>query len=497
MATRFSRRKVLTLGVGAALVGPLLAACGGGAAPTAAPAGGAATKAPAAPAGGAATTAPAAPAAKPTDTTIQPKAAGGAAKPGATVVRFMKFAGAGWEQDQKFVDAFMQKNPNIEVKVEEIIYGEMYKKALALGATGTLADIYSGHNRWSPYLAYKGLGLELDPILKTSGAEIKFDDFFPSVIEDSRGLGADGKLYWLPTKVHPAGNAVVVFNMDLLDKAGVKLPSGPDLTYQQYEEIVRKAADPKNGVFGTVIQMAAPLYAAQALRSWSTNPTKSTDDSWLISRDGKKQQLDSPPVKAGYEWYRKLIADGLVPTSGEQQAMAGSGVDHFISGKMVSRAAEMTTPHTFIDKIKGRFKMEQRLWVKGPNGHRGSALSYNNHAIYSKTKVQAEAFKLLTDLTGPEIAFAVGYEGIGQPGARKTAWFNPKIWEKYPIMQEAAKWFESGVDPYPRPANLRAQEHQEIFSQEIQAYLDGKETWEQMFPHVQKRGQEIIDMPPP
>jgi ABC-type glycerol-3-phosphate transport system substrate-binding protein len=292
-------------------------------------------------------------------------------------------------------------------------------------------------------------------------------------------IGGESSCCFLPSRVISQASSVLLVGLLL----------------QQLEEIVRKAADPKGGTFGLLVNMAAPLYAAQALRSWSSNPTKSTEDAWLITRDGKKQQLDSPPIKAGYEWYRKMIGDGLVPTSGEQQAMAGSGVDHFVAGKMVARAAEMTTPHTWKDKIK--FRMEQRLWVKGPQGHRGSALSYNNHAIFSKTKVQNEAWKLLAELTGPEIAFAVGFEGIGQPGARRSAWFNPKIWEKYPIMEEGAKWFEGGIDPYPRPANLRAQEHQEIYSQEIQAYLDGKETWEQMFPRVQKRGQEIIDLPPP
>ena len=39
--------------------------------------------------------------------------------------------------------------------------------------------------------------------------------------------------------------------------------------------------------------------------------------------------------------------------------------------------------------------------------------------------------------------------------------------------------------------------HQNIFIQEVRAYLDGKENWEQMFTHVQKKGQEIVDLPRP
>ena len=62
---------------------------------------------------------------------------------------------------------------------------------------------------------------------------------------------------------------------------------------------------------------------------------------------------------------------------------------------------------------------------------------------------------------------------------------------------QAPRHLDQGVDPYPRPWTLRAQEHQNIYIQEIQAYLDGKENWEQMFPHVQKKGQEIVDLPRP
>src|SRR5919202_567085 len=79
----------------------------------------------------------------------------------------MVLAGPGWVHDEKFTNEFMQANPNIEVKIEEIVYGEMYKKSLALGATGTLGDVFAGHNRWTPYQAFKGLCLELDAFMKS------------------------------------------------------------------------------------------------------------------------------------------------------------------------------------------------------------------------------------------------------------------------------------------------------------------------------------------
>ena len=186
----------------------------------------------------------------------------------------MKFAPPGWEADQKYTEEWNKKNPNIQVKIEEVVYGEMDKKVLASAASDTLGDVFGGHNRWSPLHWAKGLTLELDPLIKTNPADVKMDDFYPGVLDDARGFGGDGKLFCLPTIMHAGGNVVVAFNVDLLEKSGQKMPT-KDWTIQQYEEIVRKAADPKNGIFGTHINMSAPLYAAQAIRSWSSNAGRS------------------------------------------------------------------------------------------------------------------------------------------------------------------------------------------------------------------------------
>src|SRR5207253_3150764 len=107
---RVTRRRFLV--VGAALVGPVLAACGGAA------------------------------------SQVQ--------------LRFMKFAPPGWEADQKYTEEWNKKNPNIQVKIEEVVYGEMDKKVLASAASDTLGDVFGGHNRWSPLHWAKGLTLELD-----------------------------------------------------------------------------------------------------------------------------------------------------------------------------------------------------------------------------------------------------------------------------------------------------------------------------------------------
>ncbi len=491
MMDRFTRRRFVVLGASAVLASAVLAACGGGtpAQPTAAPA----------PSGGQSAQPTSAPAAQPTQASTQGSAAPAqqASAGGQVDLRFMRFAGVGWEQDVKFVDEFMKKHPNVKVKGEDTPYAEMNQKVLTLGAAGTLADLFSGHTRWVAFWEWKKLCLELDPLVKAYPDETKFDDFFPSVIKDARGPGADGKLFFFPTIVHPGGNAIVMLNLDLIDKAGMtaKVPKSSDWTIKDLEELVRGAGKPKDGIWGAQFTYSSPLYSTQITRSWSTAGDHASDDSWVLSPDGKKNQLGSAPVKEAFEWYRKMIGDGLVPTA--DAAPPGPGLNYFTAGKLVAYSYIISGPQAFKDIIKDKFKYTSVLWPKGDAGYRGSCLSYNLHCINGKTKHPDDAFHLLNELTSTEAGFWAGYDGHAVPYARHSIWFDKRLWERFPIDEDGAHWFEQGIDPFPMPWNLRAQEYQDVFMQNTQKYLDGKETWDQMYPRTQKACQDVLDQPRP
>jgi len=419
-----------------------------------------------------------------------------ASQSGTVTLRFMRFAGPQWEADTKFVNEFMQANPNIKVEAEDVIYAEMFNKCLAQGGTNNLADVFSGHNIWAPYLAYKGLNFQLDDAVK-AGKFTDFSDFFPSVIADAKHIGVDGKLFWIPTVVHPAGNAVIVFNMNLMNDKGVTPPTSKEWTLDDYDKIIHAAADPGKNIRGSDINVIHPLYTQQYTRSWGSDPVKGSEDAWLLSRDGKKLQLDSPPVKEALEWYHNLAKDGLVPTSGEKAALVGSGIDQFSAGMLASTAGTVGSVANYKQTVGNRFEMQSVLWPLGPHGHRGSCLSYNTQSVWSKSQHPDEAIQLVNYITGPEPALWTGLEGTLHCMARHSAWFSPKLWEKYPVMKDAAEWFASGIDPFPQPYNLRFVEWQDAWGQETTAYFDGTEEWDQMYPHTQKQCQGIIDQPRP
>jgi hypothetical protein len=169
----------------------------------------------------------------------------------------------------------------------------------------------------------------------------------------------------------------------------------------------------------------------------------------------------------------------------------------FTAGKLVAQSQIIGQPQADHDIIKDKFKWTAVLWPKGQNGSRGTCLSYNLWAMSAKTKSPDEAFHLMNALTSTETGFWAGYEGHAVPYARHSIWFDKRLWDKYPIDQDGAHLFEGGIDPFPMPANLRAQEYQDSFIQNTQKYLDGKETWADMFAKTDKAVQDILDQPRP
>lgn len=489
MAQRIDRRRFIILGAGVAGATSLLAACGASSAQQTSSSGASTAVAATATTSAAVAVAASAPPAEPTAAVQNPAKA-------TVTLTLMKFAGVGWEQDDRAADLFRKANASVAVNVQPTVYGSMFQKCLTLGAAGTLGDLYAGHNKWMPQLQSKGIALDLSSRVAQNATKMNFDDIFPSVIADAKGIGADGKLFSLPTVVHPGGNAIVLLNMDLLKKANVAPPKDNNWTINDFEQIIRQAANPKQGIFGTQVIYSSPLYADQVTRSWGSDPKVGSPDAWLLSKDGTKQQLGSPPVKAAFEWYWNLVKAGLVPTSSDAPPNTPGG-DFFTAGKAVSQSN--IVGQYIADKhiINGKFEMQAFLWPLGPHGYRAGCLSYNTYAIYSHSKHPDEAFSLLDQLTSSDTGLWASSQGNSEPYARKSVWASPDLWKAAPITKAAGEWLSSGVDPFPQPANLRFSEWLDAWTQNTSKYLDGKENWDQMYAHTQPACQNILDEPKP
>ena len=60
-------------------------------------------------------------------------------------------------------------HPEVDLKIDEMLYADMDKKQLVLLATGTMQDIVFSGIKWFPYSVFKGAFLPLDDLTKSQG----------------------------------------------------------------------------------------------------------------------------------------------------------------------------------------------------------------------------------------------------------------------------------------------------------------------------------------
>ena len=90
-------------------------------------------------------------------------------------------------------DRHMAENPDVEVVVEETIYGEIAKKTETGFVAGTLQDVCYGHMHWYFMGCHKGIYIPLEDYIASDPPE-DFDDFFPRWMEVNKFEGVQHQL---------------------------------------------------------------------------------------------------------------------------------------------------------------------------------------------------------------------------------------------------------------------------------------------------------------
>lgn len=475
-----SRRHLLAL-TGSSAVAVMLAACGSQ--PAAAPAKPAESKPaeskpaeaakpaeskPAAPAAaGAATSAPAA--AQPA---AAPKQATGEVK-----VHFRNNDDAKW-QDDKFIPAFNAKYPGLKV-VQEILpdQPEYFPKVAALHATGTIGDVV-----WASMAGFRSLAVRKisRPVDDLATAD-KYD------MTDYEKIGIsemtwDGKLYGLPWGAH-AGSSVLLYNADMLDKAGIK---AADLdTYEKLLEAAKKLQVVKDGkveVFGfTPGPAATDIF--QWMRAYGGNP-------W--DEKGQKITIKSPESLAGFKAWAEYYAQDLAPVS-----TSGTMYQQFFAG---GRIAMMQSGYQ-IDWNPGKgigdkFKWDAVSMPKGPgaNGKIPTNFTINGITMAAKAKNPDGAWLYMKYLMDQETQIELVKSGAGRPAPRKVILDHPELMGKFkghtiqrPHFGIAQGWLE--------PANLRIEEARSLMDQLVGPIASKEAKLDAKIDDIEKQLQAVLDKP--
>jgi multiple sugar transport system substrate-binding protein len=460
----------------------LLAACGGAAAPTAAPAKPADTPKPA-------DTSKPAGTSKPADT---PQAAAApATKPGATL-RYHARTGSEADTLNDRLPEFKQKT-GVEVKSETFPGGEYYQKMQALIAGGQLGDVFWGSLGigW-PIWGASGVMRPLDEFVQAE----KFDtsQYYKAAIDQ---LYYQGKLYGLPFKLQ-AATIGIYYNADQVKEAGAKEPS-LDMTYDdliQLGKTFTKASGSRTERWGFLPYWTG---ASDVQGGWYV--TISYVRAWggeLMNEDGTKSTiLTDPKVKEAITFMHELVfkhkispAFKDIPNSDHDAMFVGGQATMYQSGSWTKSVPT---------RVKDKFVVKDTLMPKGPSGKRGGMDIADLIGINGKTQLPKESWELTKFLTDKETGIRLG-EGrggaSGTSGGRTDVFSDDRLMKNplHPIWKDAVE-----SSPGPRfAANFRTAEYNTALWQKMIGLLVGDEQLgDKFFNDLNAALQQVLDMPKP
>ena len=372
---------------------------------------------------------------------------------------------------------------DVDLQIETVIYGEMSKLQLARHASGTLWDVVFSGIKWFPFSASKGMFLALDDYLATR-EDANLEDFFSAALEGGK---LDGVLYGLAFIIHPGNPAVVGINLDMLEAAGLEMPTD-DWKVDEFAAMAGALSDPDKNIFGTNY-LPGSYYDFQSLaRAYDT-------DMFDPERKEFRFATDEANIEAA-RWLTNLRTElNAAPSRTE---VGTEGTD-FISNSIALGVTGSYNVNGWATQIGDKFRHDFVLFPLGPDGTRGYTAFHSNFSCSAQTKYPDLAVDLMLFTTSTDAGLWSALEqGTGQPNARKSVWGNEEVLaNSHPIFERVLnKLFLADVEgPFPMPFNLRFQEFQDNWANTSPDLFYGDVGFEEGMQTVQEACQQILDLP--
>jgi multiple sugar transport system substrate-binding protein len=138
----------------------------------------------------------------------------------------------------EFADAYMAKNPNVEIEIIEVGWGNIYQKMMSMAQAGTMPDVVYVGSRWIPVLA------EMDAIqpLDSFMTDNKKNDYSDSLLNTAN---YKGNQYGLPRAY---STKTLFYRTDLIDS--------PPETWEELVEVAKEVQANNEGMYGMGISGA-------------------------------------------------------------------------------------------------------------------------------------------------------------------------------------------------------------------------------------------------
>jgi multiple sugar transport system substrate-binding protein len=378
--------------------------------------------------------------------------------------------------EKDIIDQFQKENPTIKVETVVAAYGDYHTKLLTMLAGGAAPDVMRVDSYYFGDFMKVGALKDIGPSVKKD--KLDLSSYYKQGIEEAT---YKDKLYGFPWAVAPL---YMFVNLDVLDRAGVKLPS-LDWTWDDFSRIC-KAVTRGEGA-DKVYGFAYDPTTISGILPWVW-----ANGADLFNADRSKFTLDQPAATQAIQRLADLLKAGYLPPE-TVAATADINTRLFVNGKVAMRmgsAAEILSTQ----KVDGvRFEV-----LPMPNGRVKNTTVYKSNVvgIASGTKNYDAAWKFLTFLRGPA---GQGETLYMQAKRMPPTMDNSAYWKLYADLTRYPKLVEANSKAiskgYGRKLPLRAGwlEVEQVVRPAIQLVFTGDKAAVEAMKEVAPRVQAILD----
>ncbi|MCK2218675.1 sugar ABC transporter substrate-binding protein [Actinomadura sp. ATCC 31491] len=299
---------------------------------------------------------------------------------------------------QACADAFHQANPNITVKITQTAWAQYWQNLTTQLAAGEAPDVWTDQVSYYPQFVSSNQILDIQPYVTADKIDLG---------QYQEGLAdlwvKDGKRYGLPKDWD---TEAIVYNSEMLGKAGVRASELADLTWNPadggtFERVIAKLTRDEQGRDGLDPAFDKDHVAVYGyLPEWNDGSQGQNGWGELAAANGwtyldknpwgTRFKYDDPKLVETIAWYKKLTDKGYAPRFDKQSTL---GIDAVMnSGKAALTIAGSWTINTYLgDDAKQKFALAP-LPV-GPAGARKSAINGLSDAIWAGTENKDAAWK--------------------------------------------------------------------------------------------------------
>jgi multiple sugar transport system substrate-binding protein len=362
---------------------------------------------------------------------------------------------------RSLMDEFERANPGITVKLLSGPYASTKEQLFAGAAAGTMSDVVGLDGAWVNEFAKQGSISDLTQLMTDNG----YDDS-----ELASQIALDGKTYMIPVVnfVYP-----LFTNDDVLAAAGVTQVPSDRTSFEQAAAAITNGTDASGWILP--LSLETPSGIQNDVMSW----VWASGGSML--KDGKPD-LENKDVVAAVEFIKTLYADGSIAPGAftmKEQDM----VEDFTNGRvgmMIDSLAHVTTIREGNPDLK--FSIAAIPAADGYTGDRGIPYASWGIGVSADSEHPNEAWKLVAFLMDKATNASISTAANAFPGNKNST---PDFSGKDALFQTAFDIYQAGYPANEFTGLPVAEELMRQFNQELQGYLDGKGSVQEMLSTVQ------------